>query len=902
MTKVVLITVQPRNPATGAATTVRLAGGGNSKGYHYNGEHWRAGVAALPRISALIDVNEDGWSGGVVPKSTGIVWAPAGRANLSALAALYWRNAAITIEEGEEETGSFAMRLTGRVADGAVQDDRLVLTIADPAEGLDRPLVAARFAGSGGAEGGAEAKERIKRRSWGRVFNIEGRVLDKANNVYEFGDPAFPWQAFDVVRDKGRDASPAPTVLAWQGSVAATLAALAASVPVQGSGVVAPSIACCKWWTQPAGPLTADVRGEIGSAYVETAPEIAARILAAASGPAITNVSTAAAWRGGAAGIHVGEDETIASVLDRLLMGVSLLWIFNPSGTVTLREFTFTGPVETLAADNAERRRTVPPIKARRLGYKRAYRKHSDGEIAASLLQLDPTAGTKLDSIDAGAARNETRIWRRAATQPATPIGNGTPSGWYRQPNPPPWTYAVSAGLTASSDGTAFTKSGGTNAWDQSFRSTAAYLNAKVCFRPKQTTKGIMVGLNSDPTTSDSFNTLDYAIFVQNNGQFYSYSNGSARNGGAAWGTYAAGDAFTAEHVPGTTTVVLTKNGVAFDTFTGVSASASLYADSSFYESGGTVEDVRFGPAAVTGYEPRWESSGEQDKDEVTYGSWSVPAPAVTFGDLPSDGAKPEDAADVTPLLTVAPDQTVLTDYNWVPLSGQLTRDLTNVLKKGAVDVSAATVWAYETSGCTITAGASGALTLNDVFADGAYIIVRATNTGKTATGKIGVARQRAAPAAGGSGSTSFSSTVSGSVTDTSYDGTPQVISSGTMRSNASGQVRLVANATNSVSGTGATRQATLTMKWRRSPMGAATWTDAGVSASGTTAVAGYYTGSPETDDYTWHPPVSGSCQTNALATGMTANTDYDFQLIAFATFSVVTTTSVGGSTSGAQS
>jgi hypothetical protein len=399
MSKVVLVTAQPRNPATGVASIVRLAGGGNRKGYFYGGQHFRAGLAALPRFKAEIGFDENGWSGSASPTTAGIGWAPASSAGLAGLAAHYWRGAAVTIEVGDEETGAFATRLVGRIADGAVQDHKLALTFADPTVGLDRPLLTARFAGTGGAEGGAEAKGRLKRRTWGRAFNVEGRILDKANNIYEFGDPAFPWQAIDKLRDKGREAAPAPAAVAWQGSVAATLAALAATAPVQGSGVVAPSIACAKWWTQASGPLTADVRGEIGAGYVETAPHIAERILAAAAGPGLTNAAAASAWRPYATGLHVGDEETIAAALDRLLYGVSLLWIFASAGTVTLREISFADPVETLVSDVAERRKTFKPVKSRRLGYQRAHRSHSDGEIAASLLQMDPDAGTKLGEL-----------------------------------------------------------------------------------------------------------------------------------------------------------------------------------------------------------------------------------------------------------------------------------------------------------------------------------------------------------------------------------------------------------------------------------------------------------------------------------------------------------------------
>jgi hypothetical protein len=397
VTSVVLITASPREIWNGVATTLRLAGGGNRKGYHYGGNHYRAGVATLPRFRAEIGFDETGWTGGVVPTTAAIAYLPYSASLLAEAAGYFWPGAAVTVQEGPEETAVFSTRLTGKIADATVQEHRLAITVADLGADLNKPLLSARFAGTGGIEGGTEAAQRIKRRTWGRAFNIEGRVIDKANNIYEFGDPAYPWQEFTTVRDIGRDAAPALTVVAWAGSVAATLTALIASTPAQGSGAVAPSIACAKWWTQPAGPLTADVKGEIGSGYVETAASVAERILAAVAGPAITNVATANGWRPGIVGIHVEEGETIASVLDQLLMGVSLLWILNPAGTITLREPTFASPVEALTADTVERLRTFKPVKTRRLGYQRSYRVHSDGEIASSLLQIDPDAGSVLE-------------------------------------------------------------------------------------------------------------------------------------------------------------------------------------------------------------------------------------------------------------------------------------------------------------------------------------------------------------------------------------------------------------------------------------------------------------------------------------------------------------------------
>jgi len=400
MSRVVWITARPRDPATAAQKIVRLAGGGSLQGYVRGNEHYRAGVATMPRFRAEIGFDEDGWDGATLPATGNMEFRPAQAGLLDELAALYWNDAPIEIDAGPEG-GPYARVLTGTVKSAPGTFELLAIEVTVDPAALGRPVVKDRFAGTGGVEGGSEAGGRLKRRSWGRVFNVEGRIFDKANNIFEFGDPARPLQAFATLRDKGRQAVPAPQTIAWQGSLLATLDALKASVPVRGSGVVAPSIACAKWWTQPAGPLTADLHGEIGAGYVETAPEIAAALAAAVGGPAIANVAATVAARGGAAGLHIGEDnETGSEALDRLLLGVSLLWILEPAGTIRLREIGFAAPVETLVSLAATRQRRFAPIKRRRVAYQRSHRIHNDGEIAPVLLldRGDWAAGTTYNS------------------------------------------------------------------------------------------------------------------------------------------------------------------------------------------------------------------------------------------------------------------------------------------------------------------------------------------------------------------------------------------------------------------------------------------------------------------------------------------------------------------------
>lgn len=391
MARVVLIEATPADPATGAAVTVRLAGGGSRPYTGYRGKaDWRAGVAAAPRFTAEIGWDAGGWTGGATPTTGAIAFAPSLAATLELVAGLHWPGAALTLWSGDDAGAgepAWRVELVARVAGLRIQGGALVLTIADLAGALSGAVAGGTFAGTGGAEGASAATGRVKRRSWGRVFNVEAQLLDAPSNVYEVGDPARPLQAIDVVRDRGR-AGPV-TVLAWQGSVDATLAALKAAQPPSGGAVVAPSIDCLKWWTAPSGPLTADLRGEVGAGYAENAAAIAAALVAAAAGGAlaVTNVAVAAGWRPATAGLHVGDaGETGAQALTRLLLGVSLTWSVATAGGVELLDLASAAPVETVRIVGAvEREAAYPPLSPRRLGYARNHRVMSDGEISAAV-------------------------------------------------------------------------------------------------------------------------------------------------------------------------------------------------------------------------------------------------------------------------------------------------------------------------------------------------------------------------------------------------------------------------------------------------------------------------------------------------------------------------------------
>lgn len=414
---VILVEARPRGAADGAAVLTRLAGGGALLPYHYAGEHWRAGIAGLPKATASLEFDGEQLGGGGVAQALELRWAPATRAALAEVSALYWADAPIVVRIGPEGAMP-AIAAQGLVLETAVEGGVLRIALADGAADLKRALLTDRFGGTGGIEGPVEFDGLIKSRAWGRCYNVPGRIIDKANNIWVFGDPRRRWQAFDQVRDKGVAAAPAKlTRLAWQGSAEATFTALQGASAPAGGGVVCPDIACVKWWTEPAGDLHADIRGEIEGGYVETAPEIAARLAAVRSTIPVEAgaVAAATAWRPAVCGWRVdSESVTAADAVSEILGDVSLSWVLT-DGAIAFRRWEWTASTRVARSHRVTRRSTVKPVASRKLGYRRNWSPMSRGDLAAIVFVQDVVMEDGSPAGQAIADAGKTADWDKVA-------------------------------------------------------------------------------------------------------------------------------------------------------------------------------------------------------------------------------------------------------------------------------------------------------------------------------------------------------------------------------------------------------------------------------------------------------------------------------------------------------
>lgn len=177
------------------------------------------------------------------------------------------------------------------------------------------------------------------------------------------------------------------------------------------------------------------------------------------------------------------------------------------------------------------------------------------------------------------------------------------------------WAYNSNNGLEGTvtttnistiTAGKSFTKTTGGAVWNSEVRSSTAYSSSvAISAKAGQTNKGIMFGLNSDPTTDANFVSIDFAWYIQSNGTANIYENSVAiALSGTGTVTYTTSSVFSIVYdanegfvnyyfdLDGDGKFVhlmrrILKTGVG-----GNSQSADLFFDSSFFEVDGNLNSI----------------------------------------------------------------------------------------------------------------------------------------------------------------------------------------------------------------------------------------------------------------------------------------------------------------------
>jgi hypothetical protein len=219
-------------------------------------------------------------------------------------------------------------------------------------------------------------------------------------------------------------------------------------------------------------------------------------------------------------------------------------------------------------------------------------------------------------------------------------------------------------------------------------------------------------------------------------------------------------------------------------------------------------------------------------------------------------------------------------DYFGNPLAGALPINMYWRLYRGKEMVGFESTYERSTYGCTIVLDALN-IWLTAVSVDQATITHAITHNGYTYRDILKIRKVRGAPAvAGGSGATTFSSGVSGEVSETSFDSTPHVLAQGSCVANGAGNVRVRGNVTYDVVSTvygGSFVNFTGYFKVQVSGNGGASWIDTLIGGSGTEA---FFDIDPYTNNFGYAQGTYACDDTVALG-GVNAGLLFHFRLLA---------------------
>ena len=149
--------------------------------------------------------------------------------------------------------------------------------------------------------------------------------------------------------------------------------------------------------------------------------------------------------------------------------------------------------------------------------------------------------------------------------------------------------------------GNSTSKNGGASGvWDASVYSKNSFTGgAYTSFVAADITSHIVVGLSANPTSNNSYDTIDFAFYL-NSGALWVFESST---GTSLAMTYSVGDVMSVQYDG--VSVVYQKNGAVVSSHKVKLHNMTLYADSSFYETGSAVTGLRFGPMSNVYVAPR---------------------------------------------------------------------------------------------------------------------------------------------------------------------------------------------------------------------------------------------------------------------------------------------------------
>lgn len=305
---------------------------------------------------------------------------------LDYLTALSWVGREIEIKVGgiyhpglgDQKTLSYAeygTLLRGTAAWITWTEQFIDISTRNPSERFAVPVQSRLYAGTGGIEGDAALKGVVVPIGYGFNEQVPARLIDSFNRVYQLNDGSI--QAVLAVRDKG-----AP--LGFDADYADYAALIAATI-APGDYATCLALGLIRLGAPSEGLVTVDFEGDDDGGYIDTAPAILRRIATTRGNAPLDDpaeVDVGAFTESPATqevGIWIGDQRTIAEVLDELAASIGAAWDFNRAAQFTLTRLEEPG-IPDLTIDmtgwelgSLQRLQTPEPVFRVRLGYRKFY-------------------------------------------------------------------------------------------------------------------------------------------------------------------------------------------------------------------------------------------------------------------------------------------------------------------------------------------------------------------------------------------------------------------------------------------------------------------------------------------------------------------------------------------------
>lgn len=382
----VLATLQPLDKSDGSRPVLRVCNTNDRDVNGYDSQQWWPAIARAPAIS--IDLFDGTFSHDIAVAAGGMQLRLDVLRQADADSPAYvWSKAPVEIFVWDEDAGTASSLMTARVERMESANELVNLTFQVDIEPFETDVLTAQYAGTGGAEGGADLTGRLKPWVFGRAKNVEPVLIDATNNVWQVS-------GYGAVNDIPTVYERGSAFGASEGDEADYAALVAASIP-EGSWATCLAEGMFRLGAPAYGLITADVEGDAADTtyrqrtgailqYIASELGISSSLIDATSFNAL---DTARAYD---VNIYLTEQTSFLDLARRMVRPLNAVAGIGFDGVMFVSTVGFDTSTVTFDAQGREwppvaaiaEQPVRPPYKRIMMGADRCWRVHGGDEIA----------------------------------------------------------------------------------------------------------------------------------------------------------------------------------------------------------------------------------------------------------------------------------------------------------------------------------------------------------------------------------------------------------------------------------------------------------------------------------------------------------------------------------------